>query len=108
MVQSKILMDGMVSWAGTSPNLMRLSEKPALLENVSPVTGHWIALCLVGTRSNRDGIGAMVLMAMAAGEQWNRVRTAVGYASSSDRIVHFGLGRLTESASERTREGCTS
>ena len=26
------------------------------------------------------------------GEQWNRVTTAVGYASSSDRTVHFGLG----------------
>ena len=42
--------------------------------------------------SNRDGIGAMVHIVTAEGEQWNRVTTAVGYASSSDRTVHFGLG----------------
>jgi hypothetical protein len=27
-----------------------------------------------------------------SGEQWNRVTTSVGYAGSSDRTVHFGLG----------------
>jgi hypothetical protein len=48
----------------------RLNEKPPLLENVSPTTGHWIARRLVGTRSNRDGIGAMVHTPTAAGEQW--------------------------------------
>ncbi len=73
----------------------RLNEKPLLLENVSPGAGHWIELRLVGSRSNRDGIGAMVHIVTAAGEQWNRVTTAVGYASASDRIVHFGLGRQT-------------
>ncbi len=73
----------------------RLNEKPLVLENVSPGAGHWIGLRLVGTRSNRDGIGAMVHIATAAGEQWNRVTTAVGYASASDPIVHFGLGRET-------------
>jgi hypothetical protein len=72
-----------------------LNEKPLLLENVSPGAGHWIELRLVGSRSNRDGIGAMVHIVTAAGEQWNRVTTAVGYASASDRIVHFGLGRQT-------------
>jgi tetratricopeptide (TPR) repeat protein len=73
----------------------RLNEKPLVLENVSAGAGHWIALRLVGTRSNRDGIGAMAHISTAAGEQWNRVTTAVGYASASDAIVHFGLGRET-------------
>jgi enediyne biosynthesis protein E4 len=50
---------------------------------------------LVGSRSNRDGIGAGIGVKTAAGKQWNRVTTAVGYSSSSDRIVHFGLGRET-------------
>ncbi|MGO4881252.1 MAG: FG-GAP-like repeat-containing protein [Bryobacteraceae bacterium] len=73
----------------------RLNEKPLLLENVSPGAGHWIGLRLVGTRSNREGIGAMVHITTAGGQQWNRVATAVGYASSSDPLVHFGLGRQT-------------
>jgi len=71
----------------------RLNERPLLLRNVTPDAGHWIALRLIGTRSNRDAIGARVHIVTAAGEQWNRVTTAVGYGCSSDRIVHFGLSR---------------
>jgi hypothetical protein len=71
----------------------RLNERPLLLRNVTPDAGHWIALRLIGTRSNRDAIGARVHIVTAAGEQWNRVTTAVGYRCSSDRVVHFGLGR---------------
>src|SRR5439155_6860068 len=73
----------------------RLNEKPLLLRNVTVGAGHWFARRLAGARSNRDGIGAMVHITTAAGEQWNRATTAVGYASSSDRAVHFGLGRET-------------
>jgi enediyne biosynthesis protein E4 len=43
---------------------------------------------LTGTRSNRDGIGAVVRV----GAQANSMTTAVGYASSSHGGVHFGLG----------------
>jgi hypothetical protein len=43
-------------------------------------------------RSNRDGIGARVRVVTAAGDQWNRVTTSVGYAGSSEPIAHFGLG----------------
>jgi len=70
----------------------RLNEAPLVLWNTSAGTGHWIALCLRGTRSNRDAIGARVHLVTDRGEQWNRVTTTVGYASSSDRTVHFGLG----------------
>ncbi len=42
----------------------------------------------------RDGIGAMVHVTGSSGrEQWNRVTTATGYGSSSDRTVYFGLGK---------------
>ncbi|MBI1785970.1 MAG: CRTAC1 family protein, partial [Acidobacteria bacterium] len=68
--------------------ITRLNEKPLLLRNVSPSAGHWIAFRLIGTRSNRDGIGARVRL----GEQSNRVTTSTGYGCSSDRLVHFGLG----------------
>jgi hypothetical protein len=70
----------------------RLNEKPIVLRNVSEGGGHWIALRLEGTRSNRDGIGARVHLVTASGEQWNRVATSVGYGGSSDRLVHFGFG----------------
>jgi hypothetical protein len=63
---------------------------------VSPGTGHWIALRLEGTRSNRDGLGAMVHLISDGGDQWNRATTAVSYASSSERTVHFGVGQQTK------------
>ena len=73
----------------------RLNQAPLVLKNVTRGAGHWVDLKLVGARSNRDGIGAVIAIKTPAGKQWNRVTTAVGYSSSSDRIVHFGLGRET-------------
>jgi hypothetical protein len=50
-------------------------------------------LKLVGTKSNRMGIGAQIHITTNDGrQQWNEVTTAVGYASSSDYRVHFGIG----------------
>jgi hypothetical protein len=70
----------------------RLNEPPLVLWNRTPDAGHWIALALTGTSSNRDAIGARVRIETAAGAQWNRVTTSNGFASSSSRLVHFGLG----------------
>ena len=54
---------------------------------------HWLTLLLVGTRSNRDGLGAKIKLTASSGAvQFNHATTSVGYASSSDRRVHFGLG----------------
>ncbi len=72
----------------------RLNQSPVVLRN--RCGGNWLELRLEGTRSNRDGIGAHVHIVTEDGEQWNRVTTAVGYASSSDRAVHFGLGTARE------------
>jgi len=63
-----------------------------LLRNISNTGNHWILLKLVGTKSNRMGIGAQIHITSEDGrQQWNEVTTAVGYASSSDNRVHFGL-----------------
>jgi hypothetical protein len=64
-----------------------------LFHNISGNNNHWILLNLVGTKSNRMAIGAQIRVATEDGNsQWNQVSTAVGYASSSDSRVHFGLG----------------
>jgi hypothetical protein len=63
-----------------------------LWRNVSPAPNHWLSLELVGTRSNRDGLGAKVKAVTAAGTRWAQANTAVGYGSASDRRVHLGLG----------------
>ncbi len=71
-----------------------IGQEPAVLLNASPAANHWIVLDLDGTRSNRDGIGTWVKITGESGfVAYNHATTAVGYASGSDRRVHFGLGR---------------
>jgi hypothetical protein len=65
-----------------------LGSPAELWENVSPPGQHWIILKPRGTKSNRDGIGARIRI----GKQYNEMTTALGYASSADWGVHFGLG----------------
>ncbi|MBC7921961.1 MAG: CRTAC1 family protein, partial [Ferruginibacter sp.] len=61
--------------------------------NRSGSANHWIAFKLRGTRSNADAIGSKVKLTTADGAtHHNQVTTSVGYASSSDPRVHFGLG----------------
>jgi hypothetical protein len=73
-----------------------LNGPAELFHNVSETGNHWILLKLVGTRSNRMAIGAQIKLTTTDGAmQWNEVTTAVGYASSSDPRVHFGLGNNT-------------
>ena len=60
--------------------------------NRSQKSGHWLDIALRGTKSNRDGIGARIKVVTKSGVQYNHMTTSVGYASSSDGPVHFGLG----------------
>jgi len=72
--------------------VVNLGAKGTLLHNVSTDTGHWIELKLVGTKSNRDGIGARVEV-FAAGKRHTAERVAgSGYLSQDDGRLHFGLG----------------
>jgi hypothetical protein len=65
-----------------------------LFHNVTPTAGHWLALKLTGTRSNRDGIGARVALTLPSDRRlYNHCSTSVGYASSSEPLVRFGLGK---------------
>ncbi len=73
----------------------RLNEPAILLRNVTDSGNHWLNLRLKGRTSNREGIGARVVLSTAAGQQVNHATSAVGYASSSDPMVHFGLGPET-------------
>ncbi len=70
-----------------------LARPAEIWMNRSPGAGHWLDVALEGTRSNRDGIGARIkVVSKAVGAQYNHMTTSVGYASSSDGPVHFGLG----------------
>jgi len=69
------------------------NQGPALLwRNESEGIGHWLKLRLAGTRSNRNGYGARVIVESAAGKQLREARSGSSYCSASDQRLHFGLG----------------
>ena len=74
--------------------VVAVANGPAkIFHNVTQNTNHWISLQLRGTKSNRMAIGAQIrLTAEDGSKQYSEVTTSVGYASSSDERVHFGLG----------------
>ena len=70
-----------------------IGQPAELLYNSSANQNHWILLQTEGTKSNRDGIGTKIKVTSESGKvQYNHVTTSVGYLSSSDKRVHFGLG----------------
>jgi hypothetical protein len=69
-----------------------LNGPPQILMNRTSNNNHWIILKLRGVKSNRDGLGTRVKITTALGSQFNEAMTAVGYNSSSDKRIHFGLG----------------
>ena len=73
------------------------NDGPALvLMNRGGNENHWLLVNTIGTKSNRDGIGARIRLVSASGEeQHGFVSTAGSYASASDKRVHFGLGQDT-------------
>jgi len=69
------------------------NDGPAwVLLNETETANHWITLNLVGTKSNRDAIGAQVKISTAAGDRFATVTTSSSYQSSGDKRLHFGLG----------------
>jgi len=76
--------------------LTALDEAPLLLRNDGPFAGHWLALRLRGTRSNRDAVGARVVISAGGRTQLRERKGGGSYLSASDGTLHFGLGSATK------------
>ncbi len=68
---------------------------PLLLRNDRPIDRRWVRLKLVGTRANRDALGATVQLKAGGKTQWRTVTANRGYLSSSALPLTFGLGEAT-------------
>ena len=73
-----------------------MNATPSLLVNQVHNVNHWVAIHTVGTKSNRDGIGARVHVKTAARVLVDEVRSGSSYMSNSDMRVHFGLGSASK------------
>jgi enediyne biosynthesis protein E4 len=76
--------------------LLTTNHGPAyLFENTGPDEANAVRIRTVGTRSNRDGIDAVVSVQAANGVHRQRVHSGSSYCSQSELPLTFGLGRAT-------------
>src|SRR6185295_8987329 len=67
------------------------TDKHALLRNDVGAARHWLGVELVGTKSNRDGVGARVSIAVKGKPQMREVVLGDGYGSQNSLRQYFGL-----------------
>jgi enediyne biosynthesis protein E4 len=72
-----------------------MGDRCFLLHNRKDSGNHWLKLDLQGTKSNRDGFGALVKLSAGDKEYFAESRCSFGFLMQSDRRVHFGLGKAT-------------
>ena len=72
--------------------IVNVYAKPSLLVNTVHSGNHWVAFKTIGTRSNRDGIGAKITVKVGKRTLVDEVRSGSSYISQNDMRVHFGLG----------------
>ena len=72
--------------------VLNVNAVPSCLENRSESIGSWIDIQLVGTRANRDGIGAKVALHVGDRKQVAMVHAGRGYQSHYGSKLHFGIG----------------
>ena len=71
-------------------------DQPQLLRNDGGNRNHWVEIRLVGTRSNRDGIGAKVQIVAHGIRQTDEAKGGMSYQAAHDPRLHFGLGHATQ------------
>ena len=69
---------------------------PQLLRNDGGNTNHWLEILLIGTKSNRDGVGAREKLIAGDLVQYDQRKGGASYQSAPDPRLHFGLGRQTK------------
>jgi len=72
--------------------LLTTNAGPAYLFHNEGGTNRSLRIKLVGTRSNRDGIGAVVRVSAGDDKQWKMLRSGSSYLSQSELVLTFGLG----------------
>jgi enediyne biosynthesis protein E4 len=70
-------------------------QAPQLFRNDGGNSNHWLQIFLVGTRSNRDGVGARVTVAAGGLLLYDQRKGGMSYQSAQDPRLHFGLRERT-------------
>lgn len=73
--------------------IVNLNDYGTFLRNNKGNQNNWILINLIGTSSNRDGIGAYVKIVSGGKQQTAQRRSTTGYLSQNDPRLHFGLDK---------------
>jgi len=79
--------------------LLTTNAGPAYLFRNEGGRNHSLRVKLAGTKSNRDGIGAVVRVISGKDHQWQTVHSGSSYLSQSELVLTFGLGAATKADS---------
>jgi len=71
-------------------------QPPQLLRNDGGNANHWLEILLIGTKSNRDGVGARVRLTAGDLTLYDQRKGGMSYQSAQDPRLHFGLGQRTK------------
>ncbi len=75
--------------------VLNIDQPSVLLRNDGGNRNNWLTVRLTGTKSNRDGVGARVIVRSGDFTQVAEKMSASSYLSQNDPRLHFGLGRRT-------------
>ena len=73
--------------------IVNLNDRGAFLRNNKGNQNNWISINLIGTKSNRDGIGARIKLTSGGKTQSAQKKSTTGYLSQNDPRMHFGLSK---------------
>jgi len=71
-------------------------QVPQLLRNDGHNANHWLEILLIGTKSNRDGVGSRVKLSAGDLVLYDQRKGGMSYQSAQDPRLHFGLGQHTK------------
>jgi hypothetical protein len=71
-------------------------QAPQLLRNDDDNANHWLEILLIGTKSNRDGVGARVKVTAGDLILYEQRKGGMSYQSAQDPRLHFGLAQRTK------------
>ena len=71
-------------------------DYPELMRNDGGNANHWLEVLLIGTKSNRDGIGSVLKLSAEGFVRVEQSQGGTSYMSASDPRIHFGLGKRTK------------
>ncbi len=85
-------LDVLLSTNGGAVHLFRNVAAGASKERPN----HSVRFKLIGTKSNRDGIGAVVRLTSSDGTQTQMLKSGSSYLAANELVLTFGLGQLTK------------